>query len=271
MNAISKALDEIKFRIPLPILKEVFKDNGYGNWRKKPVSIDEQILNRVIRSRVLVDCNLVGGSEIYVSLEGLSPMLVDNVTVIYHIPKDRTQGRAIVSALAVGYTAYALAYNSSGLGIVDPKSISDVTNAANSVMMSHSGVPPMSTANVQLIAENTVMVKDTARVTNHQTLRCVIADDENMNHLQIRVIPSFCNLVELAVKSYIYNNLTVTMDMAKLEGGQELGRFKEVVDSYADAEEMYRDYLTNKWQAAAFMNDNMTTTRFIKLMIGSMK
>lgn len=270
MNPILKALDEVKYRIPEPILKETFKEQNY-NWRKTPVSIDEQITNKVIRSRVMVDCNLTGGTEALIPLEGLSPEIIDSVTAVYHIPKDRTQNRTILSAKSVGYMSFGLAYTTAGLGTVNPYTVNDVLSAGNAVMNSFSSTPPVSTAKVQLIAENTIMIRDINHIVSNNYLRAIVANDENMNHLQMRSIPAFCKLVELAVKSYIYNTLVIRMDQAYLSGGQELGSFKNMVENYADAEQMYQDYLRDQWQAVSFMNDTESVNRFLKLMIGGMK
>lgn len=267
MNAIAKAVDEAKYRIPSRVLKEAFKDSKYS-WRPSNVSIDEQITNKVIRSRVLVDCNLVGGVEMIVSLEGLGYDTVDNYTIVYHIPKERTQNRSIMSVKSVGYAASTSAMGAMGsLGSL-PFNDNDMMGMANAVVNSHSSAPTVSTANVTLVAENTIMVRDMARMMGNNYLRCIVADDENMNHIPPRAIPQFCKLVELAVKSYVYNQLIIEMGDAFLSGGQELGVFKSVVEGYADSEQMYQDYLV-QWSGVAFLSDGVRATRHIKLLIGA--
>ena len=57
MNAIKKALDELKFRIPREILNQIFTEKNFS-YRTTPISVDEQVLSQVIKPRVLVDCNL---------------------------------------------------------------------------------------------------------------------------------------------------------------------------------------------------------------------
>ena len=267
MNPITKALDEVKFKIPRYILEQVFNDNLYG-WKSAPTSIDDSMLSLVIRPRVLVDCNLVGGAEIFVYLEGLESQLVNPYTIIYRIPKERTQGRSIIAPLSV--------YNYLGgmitaPGINTPYITNDTIMAGNAMMNALKAAPAISTAYIQLIGENTIMVRENARLTGINYLRCVVANDENMNHLQLRSYPAFSKLVTLAIKSYIYNTLVIKMDTAFLQGGQELGRFKEIVDEYADAEELYQTYLEEEWQGVAFMNDNESYTRFLKLNVGGMK
>src|SRR5258708_5967832 len=63
MNPITKALAEVKYRIPPEVLHTVFV-NRLERWRDTPKSIEDQLLNLVVRPRVMVDCNLVGGTQI---------------------------------------------------------------------------------------------------------------------------------------------------------------------------------------------------------------
>ena len=67
MNALRKSLDDLKFTIPRPILETVFVKR-HSNYRIAAPSLDEQILNSVVRPRVYIDTNLVGGAEIPLGL-----------------------------------------------------------------------------------------------------------------------------------------------------------------------------------------------------------
>lgn len=269
MNPITKALSEIAFRIPRDILIEVFTPKQYM-WRDQPINYEEQIRNIVIRSRVMVDCDLVGGTEAFISLSDVPQQHtdVDRLITVYHIPKHKTQGRSITSVLSLSYvTAGASVYMNNALNF-DPCSVTDPLMAGRAMMDNMSSLPIPSTAKVQLIGENTVMVKDSIVAPSTGILRCILANDENFSHLQVRSIPYFCRLCELATKSYIYNQYIITLDRGRLEGGAEIGRFREVIDSYSDAEEMYQEYLMNTWRKVAFMNDRESFERFTKLMIG---
>lgn len=270
MNCITKSLNEISYRIPKEILREVFTDKSY-RWRDAPISIDEQITNKVIRPRVLIDCNLVGGTEAFIPVQGLEFEMIDNFTTVYHIPKERTQGRSIMSVLSVSFTSHAFGQAAGGLSGINPNSVTPTLSAGMAMMDSFSPIPLTSTARVQLIAENTIMVKDTSPVISSAYIRCILANDDNMNHIQLRAIPPFCRLVELAVKSYIYNESIIKLDMARLSGGQDLGKYKEIVESYSDSEEMYTEYLMKTWSAIALFNDRESFTRLLKLGIGGMR
>jgi hypothetical protein len=267
MNPITKSVDDVKRRVPRQVLEQAFKDQNFS-WRRVPLSIDEQIISKVIRSRVLVDCNLVGGTEANISLDGLPMQLIDNYVTVYHVPKEYTQGRTINSVLSVGYGSASL-FGRIGSGISNPASITPVTMAGQAMMDAMSPTPMVSTARATLIGENTISIRDTAPPLANAYIRVVLANDENLTHIQLRSYPAFSKLVEYAVKSFIYNELTILIDSAFLSGGQQLGRFREVVDSYADSEQNYEDYLKNTWTKVSFMNDVETYDRFIRMQVGA--
>lgn len=272
MNPISKALADLKFRIPTEILIEVFAPKSY-RWIDSTIGYEEQIKNLVIRQKVLVDCDLVGGNEVTISLAGVPMQYLDTgrLSSVYRIPKDRTQGRSITSVLSIAYISgnegpllgAGMAFNNC--------SVTDTLMAGKAVMDAASTVPLVSTAKVQLIGENTVLVTDSSYMPGVGLLRCLLANDENLSHLQLRSYPKFSKLVELAVKSYIYNNYSIALDTGKIVGGYEIGKFREIVDSYADAEQMYEDYLKEVWQKVLFMNDRTSFERDIRMRIGSFR
>lgn len=270
MNPIAKALDEVKYRIPVQILNEVFKEKGGYKFRVLPTSIDEQIRVKVIQPRVLVDCNLAGGAEVFLPVERGDVRAVEDNAYVVHFPKTLTQGRSILSVLSLSFLSpNAMGMAGGGLGnTFKPCSVTPVLTAGQDVMNSFMPIPTVSSARVELIAENTILIRDTMVSVTGGHLRCILMNDENMSHLQLRTIPKFCRLVELAVKSYIYNTYTIQIDEAYLSGGQELGRFKDIVDSYADAEELYQEYLSTKWGVISMLNDRESKTRYIKLLTG---
>jgi len=268
MNILTKSVDDLKYKIPVELLKIAFRESN-NEWRKAPVSLDELILNQVVRPRVMVDANLVGGQTIIISLEGLTPKYVDTYTIIYEIPAERVMYRTIMSALSIGYLPFSSSYNSMGMGMgtVNPNSMSDVMSAGQRVGDAMSSIPAISNSSVEMIGYNTILIRDQLRVTNAYQLRCVVANEENMNNINQRSILVFSKLVEFAVKSYIYNKLIIAMDNAYLTGGQELGQIKNMVDSYADAEENYQTYLNEVFRPVSFMNDQISYQRFLKLQV----
>ena len=256
MNAIQKAIQDITFKIPKQILRLAFINKGYAviNY---PVSVESVIRQVVLNERVLVDCNLVGGIQVEVSMSNLSPKFDDGYRQVYVIPKTKTSGRSITSVLSVGFSGI--------VGTNVTQNHSSVIREALNVLDGANGPNVNSTADISLIGENTIMVEGTTRLNNQTILRCLISNDDEMQNLNPKTIPAFCKLVELAVKSYIFNNTIVDMDVAQLHGGQSLGRVRDIIDGYADAEELYQEYLTTRWKKIAFMDDNESYSRMIRL------
>lgn len=265
MSAISKALSHIKYVVPREILQVVFI-NRLFKYNINPISIDESIRNLVINPRVLVDCNLIGGQEAYIQLDGCPQERTNDYTVVFKIPKDRTDGRSINSVLNITMTdpTRLSSYSMSSQCQASPMML-----MGQAVMDALGPTPITSTAYVQLIAENTVMCRDTMILPANCYLRCILAIDDDMSHIQMRSYPVISKLVEFAVKSFIYHTYIIQMDVGELQGGHNIGRFKEVIDSYADAEENYNDYLENTVQKVMFMNDATSFSRLIKLISGN--
>lgn len=260
MNPIQKALQEIKFQIPAAILQAAFIDQEFG---RSPVAVnlDYLIRHKVIDARVIIDMNLAGGMLHMVPLDQVVPEYVDEYSVIFRIPKTLTQGRSIsrVLALSFGDQRTYSNYASSTLGY------NSLADAANGVLASHIGVPMTETTNVRLLAENTVMLQDLLAVPGRRHLRCYLDHDEGLTQMRPTVIPFFSELCVMATKSYIYNNLVIDIGRDVLVGGRELGRFREVVDSYSDQDELYRTMVTQRWRKIGMFNDTLARQRLTKL------
>lgn len=268
MSAITKMLDHIKMTIPFEVLRVAFRDDQH-NWRQAPTGLDNLIMEKVIKPRVLIDADLVGGSITIISVGGLTPKYVDDFSFIYEIPLDRTSNREIVSILSVGYLPYAGAfgYGTMNQPAMTSGSMNDVTSGGQRLMDSFSSIPVVSTATCDLIGYNTVIIRDSQRLSANYTLRCVIANDVSLVNINPRSWINFSELAALAVKSYIYNKLIIQIDQAYLSGGQELGSMKNYIDNLSDSEQMYQEYLRNVWQAVAFHNDSQSHERFIRIQI----
>lgn len=264
MNPIQKAIMDVKYKIPPHILQAAFVHREFGH-RPLPVDVDALIRDRVINARVMVDCNLVGGQQVVIPLSTVAPEYLDPRTIVYRIPKSLTQGRSITRVLAMGVGLGTIASN-----IVNRNSYgySAVLDAADAVVDSHAPVPMVSTAYLRLIAENVVMVTEMVALPSNVELRCFLENDEDFSQLRTTAYPKFSRLVELAVKAYIYNELSIPIGQGQLVGGMELGKFREVVDGYADANELYDTYLQETWTKVALFNDGTSRERHLRLISG---
>ena len=86
--------------------------------------------------------------------------------------------------------------------------------------------------------------------------------------MQMRYIRQFSELCVYAVQAYIYNEYIIQMDIGELHGGQNLGKFKEIIESYQDADELYRTFLREKMGKIFVMNDTESYTRFLRGVMG---
>lgn len=263
-SPINAALNELRFLIPLPILEKVFIKRSQ-RWREKHVSLNERIMEEVVRPRVLQDCNIAYGQTAFVDLSQCPVEYPTPYTQVYRIPKTLTHGRSILSALNVSFGVPSVGGQT---GVYSPASGSSLVTAGTALMNASANMPVTSTANVVLIGENIVMVRDTLAMGGNAYLRCILENDEQMSHLHYKVIPVLKELVGYAVKSYIYVNYVLEMDQAELTGGLELGEFKNIVNEYRDAEELYQTTLREKYARAAVSTDHEQMRRFVKLQIG---
>lgn len=267
MNVIQKSIADVMRVIPRPILETVFTKKSSG-WKAAPINLEDAILHEVIRPRVWLDCNLVGGHEVYIPLEGIPAEYPDPVTTVYRIPKTRTNGRTIVSPLNISLidpTNALATMNTSNCGV------SAYGTAMQSVMDSQAPLPIVSTANIRMLGENVLMIRDTVRLPTNSWLRCIVTHDDALSHILPRSYRAFCKLVEYAVKSHIFNEHNLELDNGEIRSGHSLGRFAQTVESYSDAEELYQSYITETWQVVSVLNDRESVARLIKLGTGGMR
>ncbi len=274
MNIIKKAISDLKFDIPIDILEEAFMPySKYGQLRNREmITLDEMILNNVIRPRVLVDCNIVGGQHDMISLAGLPIDTTQPGSSIIRIPKSRTQGKTIITPLSINLVPLMSNNGVNVLGGINAVYNSNpVTTAAAGLYASYNNVPVISSARLQLIGENVLLIKEQVMLSTDMYLRCMLTNDEDLNNIPIRMHLNFSKLVNYATKAYIYNKLIVSLDQGQLQGGAVIGVFKSIIESYADSNQNYQDFLSNRWTKAAFLADNTNKERFLKLLIGGNK
>mgnify|MGYP007041529223 CR=1 FL=1 len=263
MGAIQKAIQEVKYAIQPEILNEVFLKREFGQ-TPLPVSLDTIIREKVVDARVMVDCNLLGGTQVELPLHSVMPEKVDTYKTIYRIPMSVTQNRTIskVLSLTIGQSTML---NSSYMGV---EGYSQILEASQGMLTSQQGIPVVSTAYIRLIAENTVLISDYLSLPRASFLRCFLEHDDEYSQLNAMTYPHFSHLVELAVKAYIYINADIRIARGQLIGGMDLGRFREIVDSYSDANQMYKDFIKETWTKVMVMDDPKSRERYLRSIVG---
>ncbi len=253
--------------IPRQILEVGFRDEWLD--RSAPISLENKILNWVIKDRVIRDMDLVHGEEILIDLSRLDVYTSDEYARIYNIPPELTNNREIMSVINVSYVPFGqvVGHRGGANTAMVPMMTNDLTTAATQVMNSVSAIPNMSTARVDLVGYNVVRVTDRQRLQMSFVLRCYVTNDNYLSNIVPRAYPKFAELSILAVKAYLYNKLIVMMGDHYLQRGQELGIFKEVVGEWRDAAEQYKTYLHDEWAVVAYTMDEDAYTRFLNYQI----
>lgn len=144
-SAISYVLGKLCGRgsidIPRQILEIGFKDEWLDE--AAPVTLENKILNWVIKDRVIMDMDLIHGEEILVDLTTVEAFISDNFTRIYNIPPRLTNNREIVSVISVSYATFGTRNSQWGSLNTGLNSIvaNDLNTAATQVMNSVGSVP----------------------------------------------------------------------------------------------------------------------------------
>lgn len=269
MTPIQYALNDLRHKIPESILRFVFSPRPVARpqsmWQSNPElqSIDQGIRDKVIEGRVNIDCNLKGSMQIAIDLSTVSFDQPDMSTKVFRIPYERTDGRKIVSVQSLNYLDYH------NIPTYQQNEGSALFSAAMDLYRAAKNMPIVSTANCQLIGDNTVIVKDDIQhISNRMALLCLVENDADMANLNAGAFKAYARLVELATKAYVYNNLNLQMEQGAIVGGMTLGRIREVVDSYADANELYEEYFRETWGKVSFTNDRPRMNEFVRSMLG---
>lgn len=265
MSALNYAVNEIRNQIPEDLLIQgLLIDEPMST--SNLTSIDDKLMTKVLRKRVLMDTNLVGGMEMIIPLNTTPPMHSEDHLTVYRIDKELTMGREIVSALGLapitlrtGFGSYGHVSNASGINALD--------SVTDRVGDSFSPSGNIHNAHLELIGPNTILVKLNYISLSSLGVRVVVENESNMNNIQPRSWKDLSYLCVLATKAYLYNKLIIPVNSGLLVSGQDLGIFKSILESYDGAEEEYRIYLQEVWSKVAFMNDTGRYNRFLGSMI----
>lgn len=269
-NPVTYAIQHCEWTIPSEILDLVFL-SGIQHLTAYGVSRASRISEMVIVPRVLQDCNLLGGREYVVPLDQAKRRVIDPMNSVFNIPKTLTQNSSITRALSIAYINPNIGNNLVVRGLTTGYSTSPLLDGANALMNAAAGPVTLSTAHCFLIGENTVLVSGQLQILPNVALRCWLEMDNQLSHLSPPSYDKFAKLVEHAVKAYIYNNRIIKMDQDQLMSGMTIGTFKQIVESYADAEQNYQDYKVNVMQEVLALNDHETKMRSLRILVSQFR
>lgn len=271
---LQKVISDIRFEIPEEVLEIAFMDD-IGQSRYRTGSLDWEIRSKVIDAKVRPDCNLLGAAEVNIPLMGaeVSTNNVGQYLTTVRIPKRLTQGRTITEALYFNYVYNQGATSMLGGYLANDYNMSacgnsPIMNYATKILNASNPVGTTGTAAVRVIGENTILISDYMGSIKQGSLTCRVSFDNEMNNLPPRAVPQFTQLCLYAVQMYIYRKLKVKLNGGYLSGGSEMGEIANVVDSYADAATLYKEYFREEWTSVQFSTDPASHDRYLRNLIG---
>jgi hypothetical protein len=266
MNALLYAVNEIKNNIPAQVLQAGMMADETPETLELE-SIDHKLMRKVIKGRVLLDANIVGGIEMIIPIDDMELVKGEIYYSIYRVSPELTNEKEIVSVLSVIKQPGSL-YGTNVSTALYQNTTGIYTNSASARMGSSYGSAGLvNNAHVELVAYNTILIYAHFGSLFRFAVRCVVENNSNLSNISPRSYKKFAQLCILATKAYIYNKLIVHINSGYLQSGQELGVFKDIIESYADAHEQYHEYLHEVWSKVAFLNDTQRTYNYIGSLI----
>jgi len=271
VNALIYSIGEINNTIPKELLQAAFTIDDTTETVNLN-SIDDKIMRKLLRKRVLIDANIVGGIEIILPLMRIQPSFFEHFYTIYQIPTELTLNKEIISVLNLTMMPGSGVFGGAGMAGHDIGNIgymnrNPIMNAANRIGQAAAPAGVLTNAHLEIVGFNTVLIYANFRVLNNFGLRVLLENDTNLNNIQPRSYKAFSMACVLACKAYIYNKLIIPVNSGYLASGQDLGVFKSILESYSDAENDYRTYIQEKLGVILFINDNTKYNRYVASLI----
>ncbi len=272
MNAIMYAVNEIKNQIPYEILSAGFMVDELPELANT-TTLEDKITRKLLRKRVMLDANIVGGTELIVPIGNVVPAQVTDYYTVFPIPPEYTNNREIVSVLGLVHMPYMTGLGNGSFGSYPGMAQGTVGNfnpllsVADRIGSSAAPSGVITNAHTELVSYNTILIYAYYALLGRYGVRVIVENDSNLNNIQPRSYKSFSMLCVLACKAYIYNKLIIHINSGYLASGQDLGIFKSIIESYDSAEEEYRTYIQEVWGKVAHMNDTTRYYRYLGSMI----
>lgn len=246
-NAIDIALTRLKTRIPAEILDLAFSKREV--WEAN-FSIEQMIINKVIRGVVLKDANIFGGKHKEIVLrpeyqEKLQRTIDDGYMntgqfSLYRIPPEAREGLQIIEVNNLTYRGNYAGYIPNAVGFSGGVNLNTL---GLGVIDSHTFASSPPRPNVEVLSGDLVRLSPSQHASVVWVLQCRIAYDQDFTNLNSSALDTFADVCVAAVKMTVYNTLIIPMDKNITLSGQVLGEFKRIIDTYAEADQRYAELI----------------------------
>lgn len=232
------------------------------------LSLHDLIRQKVIRGRMLRDCNIVGGKikQIVLSQDYLEDItygyaessLMIGKYCLYRIPTEEREGVALAEVNGITYPSNL---GGSHLNIAGYGGGATLPIVANGVLDAQTYQSSTSRPTPELLSGDLVRLNPPQYNHIDWVLSCRLCYDDSFSNINQAAIIPLTRWAICAVKAYIYNYLVIKLDRGAVEFGSELGRVKEVIDKYSEEDVRYWELL-DKFAGGATLDMRRLETYF---------
>lgn len=259
INAITHMLENIHANIPEEILDLAFNLKGDAR------SLDQAILDEIVQNRILPDVSAIAGQykEIVLDPKWASTSTIEAFNydhhvvpyVVYTIPPEYREHRRIVAVMELGlpYGSHSSLAMMGGMGracqYMGVTAGTYAEGALNGITGNNNLLMPtpilLDGSRVKLTPMEFGMLQSYSMV-----LKCRLEYDPDFTNLTPDAVIQLSKLGVTAAKAYVYNKLIIKLDQGAIMSGQEIGKIREIVESYSDQQERY-DVLREEFHGSA--------------------
>ena len=233
--------------IPKPILEAAFEPFEMEE------SLDEIIRQKVLLARVRDDMSLRGGKIFrlilntswckFTSSPSSYSLGIAGSYSTYAIPPENREQRDIAAIINVRFP-YSIGTSVSGNCYSDRAVAgNNVGDLACAALNAQTGARMINCPQALLRPGNIIQLNPPQYNFVPWQLTTRLAYDDNFSGMDVSLVTPFAMLCEYAVKAYIYSTLIFRIESNAVYRGMELGIFREIVSSYADANDKYDEQL----------------------------
>ena len=256
IDALERALAEVHNSIPRQLLDIAFDMPSHMD-----VSLDERIRSEVFNKRVRKDASIFAGPifdlildsrwGLYTAVPSPYSLGVNGSYSTFKIPADARDHRDISCVVSVMFpytiangnvTNYYTNCNNGGLTLQD---------LACSALRSQTGANMISNPIGKILPGNVITLEPKQMSFIPWRVKVRLELDENFSGMEVSLLRPFCDLCRYAVQAYIYSNMIIDVESNMVYRGATVGVIRDLVQSYADANEKYEEILTTTFHGAA--------------------
>lgn len=278
MNAVQYAINRLHGSdIDEYLLKLAFEQNPNTNWSGNwyntvnNTTVDQGVLEKVIHRTVLPACNARGGKTEYIDISSSRIRDLGNGCVEINVPDIITGGRKIISVAEVYLGSMTSASGMLGIGINDNAlcgqgAISDMTQSLLD-SITPSRMFPVTYTNIHMTGNNSFVIFGMNSGTFSMSAKMTLEYDEGLSSINATHHELFADLVELAVKAYIYRTCRRPTSDAIKRSGVSLDDIRDDIANYRSAWDDYKEMVKTTWTNAMKWNDRIAVNETIRSMV----